>query len=71
MPLAEAPKVNPKVTVTVTKTAVLRDSHGKPALELTAENGSVKIALLPRNGQRREPVKITDLRQALDSLDAA
>lgn len=54
-----------QVEVIVTKTATVPGIDNKPSLQLTASNHSVKVELLPKQGQRRTPVKIDTLIAAL------
>lgn len=68
---AAAPTERSVVDITVTRTATLFDAEGKPALELESKDGGVKITLLPRNGSRRQPVPIADLRHALNEMEKA
>lgn len=42
----------------------------RPAAELTAIDGAVTIALLPRNGSKRSPVRLADLDAAVAALKA-
>jgi hypothetical protein len=59
----------PRVSITVTRTAIVKSPRGNAALELTLKDGFVRVALLPKNGSRREDVRLADLREALEQLE--
>jgi len=58
------------VTVTVTRAATVYGTDGKPALEIVLSDGEVKVTALPKNGQRRSPVTLANLKNALTALEA-
>lgn len=56
------------VTIQVTRRVVVNDEQDRPALELECTDGVVKVSAVPRNGSRREPVKLDDLLAAVHAL---
>jgi hypothetical protein len=54
--------------LTITRTVTVKSPSGRPSLELEAKGDDVMVTVLPRNGSKREPVKLVTLRQAIDAL---
>lgn len=59
-----------RLTVTNHRSVTVLGVDDKPAVELTLEDGAVKVDLKPKNGQRRAPVALADLKAAVAALEA-
>jgi len=59
-----------ELEVAVHRSARVLGVDDKPALELVNVNGEVKVALLPQNGSKRQPVRLDDLTKAIEGLSA-
>jgi hypothetical protein len=57
-----------RVQLQVHRTVVVLDVEDRPGLELTNVNGEVTTKVLPANGRTRKPVKLDDLRTAVEQL---
>lgn len=57
-----------RVELTVHRSVTVIGTDDKPALELENRNGEVRVTRLPRNGQRREAVRLEDLDRAVQAL---
>lgn len=60
-----------QVSIAVTRTAIIQTTDGKPGLELTVNGPEVSVVVLPKNGAKRGPIFLRDLKRAVELLSDA
>lgn len=57
-----------RVAIATTRTVTITDSDGRPSLQLVATDDNVLASPLPKNSGKRTPVRLADLKAAVDTL---